>query len=181
MLESLSPGAAPSAYLAFWILLLVSFLIGWVFSMWYHKTKYQEAIDDCQRQKQGVIMNHEKTIDELNNLTNQYIKNEALAVISAPKVEVTESKPEVNFARVGKFDESQKDDLKKIKGVGKFIEEKLYKIGIYTFTQIGNFTSEDVQTVTDLIEFFPGRIERDDWVGQAKMLDKEARSNRENN
>ncbi len=66
--------------------------------------------------------------------------------------------------------EDQKDDLKKISGVGPFIEKKLNNLGIYTFEQVSQFDSGLVQTVTDAIQFFPGRIERDDWVGQAAKL-----------
>jgi predicted flap endonuclease-1-like 5' DNA nuclease len=43
-------------------------------------------------------------------------------------------------------------------------------LDIYTFRQIGNFTEEDVRAVTEAIEYFPGRIERDEWILQAKEL-----------
>ncbi len=48
--------------------------------------------------------------------------------------------------------------------------EKLNVLGIYTFKQISNFNSEDVAAVTEAIEYFPGRIERDEWILQAKEL-----------
>jgi predicted flap endonuclease-1-like 5' DNA nuclease len=64
----------------------------------------------------------------------------------------------------------EKDDLKRINGIGPFIENKLNNIGIYTFEQISQFDGDMVEKVTDAIEFFPGRIDRDDWVGQAKRL-----------
>ncbi|MFT5166284.1 MAG: putative flap endonuclease-1-like 5' DNA nuclease [Saprospiraceae bacterium] len=64
----------------------------------------------------------------------------------------------------------EKDDLKKINGVGPFIEQKLNDIDIYTFKQIGQFDADLIQQVTDAIQFFPGRIDRDDWVGQARRL-----------
>ncbi|MEM8907849.1 MAG: hypothetical protein AAGD05_08390 [Bacteroidota bacterium] len=66
--------------------------------------------------------------------------------------------------------EAEKDDLKHINGVGPFIEEKLNDIGIYTFEQISQLDAELIQVITEAIEFFPGRIQRDDWVGQAKAL-----------
>ncbi len=66
--------------------------------------------------------------------------------------------------------EADKDDLKLINGVGPFIEKKLNNLGIYTFEQISQFDSNLINKVTDAIQFFPGRIERDDWVGQAKIL-----------
>ena len=65
---------------------------------------------------------------------------------------------------------SDKDDLKKIVGIGPFIEEKLNNLGIFTFEQISLFDNKLSEVVTDAIEFFPGRIERDNWVGQARVL-----------
>jgi predicted flap endonuclease-1-like 5' DNA nuclease len=41
---------------------------------------------------------------------------------------------------------------------------------IHTIRQISNFTKEDIQIVTEAIEYFPGRIERDGWVFQAQEL-----------
>lgn len=64
----------------------------------------------------------------------------------------------------------QKDDLTQIQGIGSFLEKKLNALGIYTYEQISQFDANLVEKVTTAIEFFPGRIERDDWVGQAKAL-----------
>ena len=79
----------------------------------------------------------------------------------------------VNFDRIGRATEAEKDDLKKIKGVGPFLEKKLNTLGIYTFAQIASFTDEDKEAVNEAIEFFPGRISRDNWVDQAKTLQQE--------
>ncbi len=62
---------------------------------------------------------------------------------------------------------SEKDDLKKIEGIGPFIEMKLNDIGIFTFEQVSMLNEESISLITDAIQFFPGRIEKDDWVGQA--------------
>ncbi len=64
----------------------------------------------------------------------------------------------------------EKDDLKRISGVGPFIEEKLHRLGIYTFDQIASMTHEQAEKINEAIEFFPGRIQRDDWVGQARSF-----------
>jgi len=45
--------------------------------------------------------------------------------------------------------------LKKISGVGPFLETKLNNLGIYTFEQVGQFDTELMQIVNDAIEFFP--------------------------
>jgi len=75
---------------------------------------------------------------------------------------------EVNFDRIGRAAASEADDLKDIVGVGPFLERKLHSLGIYTYRQIANFTKEDIDKVNEIIEFFPGRIERDNWVEQSK-------------
>lgn len=77
---------------------------------------------------------------------------------------------ELNFDRIGRATAAQADDLKDIDGIGPFLERKLHSLGIYTYRQIANFTKQDGEQVNDLIEFFPGRVERDNWVGQAKQL-----------
>ncbi len=77
---------------------------------------------------------------------------------------------EINFDRIGLATAAEADDLKEIVGVGPFLERKLHSLGIYTFRQVGNFLKEDIDKVNEIIEFFPGRIERDNWVGQSKVF-----------
>ncbi|MEM7056509.1 MAG: hypothetical protein AAF557_02870 [Pseudomonadota bacterium] len=62
------------------------------------------------------------------------------------------------------------DDLKEIKGVGRVMEGVLNDKGVYLFHQIANFSDADVDWVNEAIEAFPGRVVRDNWVGQAKEL-----------
>lgn len=64
------------------------------------------------------------------------------------------------------------DDLKKIKGIGPKFEGDLNSKGIYYFRQIGAWKKADIKMVDALIDSFPGRIERDEWVKQAKFLAK---------
>ncbi len=77
---------------------------------------------------------------------------------------------ELNFDRIGRATAAEADDLKDIVGIGPFLERKLHSLGIYTYRQIANFTKEDSEQVNDIIEFFPGRVERDNWVGQAQQF-----------
>ncbi len=80
--------------------------------------------------------------------------------------------PKLNLEELGEASEDEKDDLKLISGVGPFIEKKLNSVGVFTYSQISKFSAKDIKDVTESINFFPGRIERDDWVGQAKKLMK---------
>ena len=74
--------------------------------------------------------------------------------------------------KIPKATAKNKNDLTAIKGIGPFIEGKLNEIGIYTYEQISKFDKDFIQLVTEAIQFFPGRIKRDNWVGQAKKLHK---------
>ncbi|MDB2367776.1 putative Ig domain-containing protein [Candidatus Poseidoniales archaeon] len=78
----------------------------------------------------------------------------------------------IDFGTLGVATIDQQDDLQTIKGIGPFIAEKLYALGIYTFEQVGNMTSEIEEQVNKAIEFFPGRVKRDEWAKQGRELHK---------
>jgi len=63
------------------------------------------------------------------------------------------------------------DDLKRIRGIGKQNEGRLHGLGIWHFDQIAAWTPSEVRWVGAFLAF-PGRIEREDWVGQAAILAK---------
>ena len=74
---------------------------------------------------------------------------------------ISERKTKIYYNRIGTAKKEEADDLTIISGIGGWIQEKLNMLDIYTFRQISNFTKEDIVTVTEAIEYFPGRIERD--------------------
>ncbi len=61
------------------------------------------------------------------------------------------------------------DDLKRIKGVGPKLEGILNDMGFYHFDQIAEWGAEQIAWVDARLQF-KGRIERDNWVDQAKRL-----------
>ncbi|SFO24178.1 NADH-quinone oxidoreductase subunit E [Mesorhizobium sp. NFR06] len=63
------------------------------------------------------------------------------------------------------------DDLKLISGVGPKIEGTLHSLGIYTFAQVAAWKKAEREWVDGYLNF-RGRIERDDWMRQAKALAK---------
>jgi NADH-quinone oxidoreductase subunit E len=65
--------------------------------------------------------------------------------------------------------EGEPDDLKKISGIGPGIEKTLHGLGIYHFRQIAGFTSDNVAWVNQRLRF-KGRIEREEWIEQARKL-----------
>ncbi len=62
------------------------------------------------------------------------------------------------------------DDLKRIAGIGPGLEKKLKTEGIVSYRQIADLSPLDIQHLEATIIKFPGRILRDNWIGQAKAL-----------
>ena len=67
------------------------------------------------------------------------------------------------------------DRLILIKGIGPVNEKKLNDHGIFHFEQIAAWKKADIAAAETYLEF-DGRIEREDWIGQAKVLAKQAAS-----
>ncbi len=90
----------------------------------------------------------------------------AKAAKPARKPVAKDGKPEMlTSARAGGA-----DDLKQIKGVGPKMETMLNKMGFYHFDQVAGWRAKEVQWVDDNLEGFKGRVSRDEWVKQAKVL-----------
>ena len=67
----------------------------------------------------------------------------------------------------------KRDNLQLIRGIGKVLEATLNEKGIYNFKQIANLSKDEILKLNNSIAF-PGRIEREDWVAQAKELQQES-------
>ncbi len=85
---------------------------------------------------------------------------------------ISDRKKSFSYNRIGMAKIEQADDLTRISGIGGWIKEKLFALDIFTFMQISKFDKEDIDSVTEAIEYFPGRIERDEWVYQANELER---------
>jgi len=62
------------------------------------------------------------------------------------------------------------DDLRMIKGLGPKLVTILAEQGVTSFAQIAAWSDEDVARVDATLGRFAGRITRDQWVEQAKLL-----------
>jgi predicted flap endonuclease-1-like 5' DNA nuclease len=61
------------------------------------------------------------------------------------------------------------DKLQRISGVGPKLEGVLHRLGIFHFDQIAEWTPEQQQWVDEHLKF-KGRIARDEWIKQARLL-----------
>ncbi|MDZ7841020.1 MAG: 50S ribosomal protein L21 [Gammaproteobacteria bacterium] len=75
-----------------------------------------------------------------------------------------ESKQEAPAAK-----QSADEDLTRLGGVGPVMAEKLQNAGVTSLSQIAGWSEEDIARFDEELDF-KGRIQRDDWVGQARKL-----------
>lgn len=62
------------------------------------------------------------------------------------------------------------DDLKQIKGIGPKMEKMCNALGFYHFDQIAAWSADEEAWVNANLEGFKGRVSRDNWIEQAKLL-----------
>jgi N utilization substance protein A len=65
--------------------------------------------------------------------------------------------------------DGEADDLQRINGIGPKLEGVLNDLGIFHFGQIAALTPENIAWIDGYLRF-KGRIEREDWIGQARDL-----------
>ena len=93
----------------------------------------------------------------------------------APKPRPAPAKPEwqKGTTKLGTPGAGHTDDLKVINGIGPKMEKLLNSFEITAWEQLGALTTAEVSMLDAALQEFPGRIERDEWVAQAKELVKE--------
>ena len=103
-------------------------------------------------------------------------EEEAEKVVATPPAEPAEpaasEQPEAGTrpAALDAARDGGPDDLKMIKGVGPKLESLLHDLGIYHFDQIAGWGPAEVAWMDDNLAGFKGRVSRDDWIDQARVL-----------
>ena len=85
------------------------------------------------------------------------------------KVEAAETVSEKAPETLKQARDGKPDDLKKLKGVGPKLEATLHELGFFHFDQVASWGPGEVAWVDSRLKF-KGRIERDGWIEQAKLL-----------
>jgi predicted flap endonuclease-1-like 5' DNA nuclease len=87
------------------------------------------------------------------------------AVAKAPKAKKPDGPLRLSAPRKGKA-----DDLKEIEGIGPALEKLCNSLGFYHFDQIAGWSDADVAWVDANMKTFKGRIVRDKWIAQSKII-----------
>ena len=91
--------------------------------------------------------------------------------VPGPAADETIDAPSSDGKRRPLFDApAERDDLKRISGIGPVMERHLNELGVVSFAQLASFDDDDIARVDAALTDFRGRIVRDDWVGQARAF-----------
>jgi len=129
-------------------------------------TRFQDDPDLELRSLQHEI---DQELDEIrNDLTLDDL--EPLAPIASVAESEADSQQEQKAEPPIFAEATHEDDLQEIFGIGPVTEKTLNSMGIQTFDQIALFEREHIEYVAEVLQIFPGRIERDNWVSGARKL-----------
>ena len=131
-----------------WILLAIALVIGLVVAWFLFRTNRRTRVTGASK-------------DVLDEGAERAQRNAAL-VESAPAAQRDETLTQAT-ANGG-------DDLTRIKGVGPKLVAVLNGLGVTSFAQIAAWDDAKIDRIDAELGRFQGRIRRDDWVGQAKLL-----------
>lgn len=190
MIEAIDIQSLWSTYGGIFLLMLSTFILGYGLAILFSKKKTSKAIKD---QKEALESLHNiQSIKDIETIFTE-IKPKIIDIVKqtqkqtepepvprlkkivaekAKSTYVSYSKQEVvlDLSGIGAGTPDAPDDLTKIEGIGPYVEERLNTIGVHNYEQISKLEVSDIRSITELIEFFPGRIDRDNWVGQSKTL-----------
>lgn len=126
--------------------MLGSFLIGWFLHRYFSKSKFKEALDDCNSKCRELERKNEYLS---NNKTTASATSSKKSNVVASSLGAATAATTTSAAAITPVDSSVKDDLKKVEGIGPKIQELLNTDGIWSFAQLANSTVERIQGVLD--------------------------------
>ena len=122
--------------------------------------RYREHAGKHEKQSETLRLR----LDEAEQNFLEMEKQQSKALNEAKRSTATQKNNRKKAAK------QEKDDLQEIIGIGKVFEHMLHELEIYSFRQIANFGVADIARVNAELKEFKGRMEQDDWIGQAKDL-----------
>lgn len=134
-----------------------------------------DAMDSLRTEMAGQTKLVGEKEEEINRLRKRLIEVRAALRIrtdggtAAPRpVRQAGNQLTLHIAQTKPARESQKDDLKKIPGIGPVFERVLNKMGIFTFRTIANWDANDMKRIAGKLDTGFDRMKRDNWIAKAK-------------
>lgn len=144
----------------------------WTRSQWQSTAMKLEELEARHQQllleRQAEVSASRAHITDLEMMARQIPKQDVKMSLNPDLTLVQGNKGKHSNSLSGKDEGVEKDDLKKIFGIGPRLENLLNSYGIFQFQQIAKWTEADIKHFDEKLTDFRGRIRRDDWVASAK-------------
>jgi len=149
-----------------WILLVIALVVGLLVAWWVFVASRRTKVE-IAREDEGLPARRNQALIDAPPATAAAVPpptpdlgglGEAVAV-AVPSV------PASTAPLAG-----EADDLTRIKGVGPKLVEQLHALGVTRYDQIAAWDDEEIDRIDAQLGRFQGRIRRDDWPAQARLL-----------
>ena len=134
-----------------WILLAIALVVGLVVAWFLFRTNRRTRVTGTKK-------------DVLDEGAERAQRNSAL--LDAPPAARRDAEPVAPAPAAS----TGGDDLTRIKGVGPKLAATLHGLGVTSFAQIAAWDEAEIDRIDGQLGRFEGRIRRDDWTGQARLL-----------
>ena len=131
-----------------------------------HQQQLESLITDSQQHRHADLSPLDQKLDKIQ------ARLSALNEDLSGSIPENGRRPSIGPKLLKRAEFGRKDKLQEIAGIGPKLEQSLNKLGVYYYWQIAAWDKRDIRAVDANLEAFRGRIERDDWVRQAKSLRK---------
>lgn len=106
-----------------------------------------------------------------------HAKRQSWASATVPDLQPADMQPDLQPDRAVTRDDSsllfdpveQHDDLQQIFGIGPATEKKLNELGITSYSQLAKLNRHEIERISAVLQIVPGRIDKDDWIGKARL------------
>lgn len=163
-----------------WIFLVIALVIGLLTAWWVLVASRRTKVD-LSRGEDGSPAKRNQALIDAPPAATPHVEippqtpvglagvGEAVAAAAAP-VEATPTPEPEPAPAVAPAAPGSADDLTRIKGLGPKIAQQLKDLGVTSFTQIGAWDDAEIDRIDAQLGRFQGRIRRDDWPTQARLL-----------
>ncbi|HEY0958301.1 MAG TPA: hypothetical protein VGE05_03400 [Novosphingobium sp.] len=163
-------------WLAFALALLIGLLVAWwLFGRVSRDTRRREYRPDVLDEGVAPAQRNQALIDQPATIVAPPPATGAMGgigevIAAAAAEEVAEVRAAVEASSSSSVAAEGGDDLRRIKGVGPKLAALLHSLGITSYAQVAAWTDADIDRIDAKLGTFAGRIRRDSWVEQAKLL-----------
>lgn len=129
----------------------------------------QEQVERAIREAADADLAHRETKERLIALQLEKAADERTRPVERPSIKVVPMTDGITSTTRPSYSRPAVNNLKRIRGIGRAVEKRLNRMGITTIKQLAALTAEEARSIEQRLSF-PGRIERERWIEQARTL-----------